>query len=47
MTLLKQSNIMPAATYGLGSAIFGILGLQLGLQLGHILAKLTAKTNFF
>lgn len=36
MTLLKQGNILPAAAYWLGSAIFGILGLQLG----HILAKL-------
>ena len=35
MTLLKQGNILPAAVYWLGSAIFGILGLQLG----HILAK--------
>ena len=43
MTLLKQGNILPAATYWLGSAILGILGLQLG----HILAKLIAKTNFF
>jgi CrcB protein len=34
---LKQGNILPAAAYWLGSAIFGILGLQLG----HILAKLT------
>jgi len=33
---LKQGNILPAAAYWLGSAIFGILGLQLG----HILAKL-------
>ncbi|MDY6802428.1 MAG: fluoride efflux transporter CrcB [Cyanobacteriota bacterium] len=43
MSLLKQGNMLPAAVYWLGSAIVGIVSLQLG----HILAKLIIKTNFF
>ncbi len=40
---LKQGNMLPAAIYWLGSAIFGILGLQLG----NFIAKLITKSNFF